>query len=198
MSRLAKLILLVLIVTAFVSVCFHVITFAHSGSTDANGGHYDKETGQYHYHHGYPAHQHIGGICPYNYDDKTNHNNDYDYKTSNSNSHSSNSYNPSYQRDDDYEEDHIIFWRVLLITTIMNVLFVLFFEIYLYNRKLPDWVMTIISLSFIGMYIGEIICLVISIIPTLISGIVVFGGYYYGIKKIVKYSRKKSSIEGNE
>ena len=37
----------------------------HSGRTDANGGHYDRSTGEYHYHHGYPAHQHENGICPY-------------------------------------------------------------------------------------------------------------------------------------
>lgn len=39
--------------------------FAHSGRTDANGGHYNRSTGEYHYHHGYPAHQHPGGVCPY-------------------------------------------------------------------------------------------------------------------------------------
>ncbi|MGI5897092.1 MAG: YHYH domain-containing protein [Oscillospiraceae bacterium] len=50
-------------------------TFAHSGRTDANGGHYDSSTGEYHYHHGYPAHQHENGQCPYNFDDKTNHGN---------------------------------------------------------------------------------------------------------------------------
>lgn len=47
---------------------------AHSGRTDANGGHYDNSTGGYHYHHGYPAHQHENGICPYDYDDKTGEN----------------------------------------------------------------------------------------------------------------------------
>ena len=31
---------------------------AHSGRTDSNGGHYDHSTGEYHYHHGYPAHDH--------------------------------------------------------------------------------------------------------------------------------------------
>ena len=34
------------------------IVFAHSGGTDANGGHYDHSSGEYHYHHGQPAHQH--------------------------------------------------------------------------------------------------------------------------------------------
>ena len=46
---------------------------AHPGKTDKNGGHYDYSTGEYHYHHGYPAHDHPNGICPYDYDDKTNH-----------------------------------------------------------------------------------------------------------------------------
>lgn len=44
---------------------------AHAGRTDANGGHWDRSTGEYHYHHGYPAHQHTDGICPYEYDDQT-------------------------------------------------------------------------------------------------------------------------------
>lgn len=44
---------------------------AHSGRTDASGGHTDRSTGEYHYHHGYPAHSHVGGVCPYNYVDKT-------------------------------------------------------------------------------------------------------------------------------
>ena len=39
--------------------------FAHSGGTDKNGGHYNRSTGEYHYHHGYPEHQHPGGVCPY-------------------------------------------------------------------------------------------------------------------------------------
>lgn len=47
------------------------IAFAHPGGTDANGGHYDRSTGEYHYHHGYEAHQHPNGICPYDYNDQT-------------------------------------------------------------------------------------------------------------------------------
>ena len=41
------------------------VASAHPGRTDANGGHWDQETGEYHYHHGYPAHQHNNGVCPY-------------------------------------------------------------------------------------------------------------------------------------
>lgn len=44
---------------------------AHSGRTDSKGGHYDHSTGDYHYHHGYPPHDHYGGECPYKTDNKT-------------------------------------------------------------------------------------------------------------------------------
>ena len=36
----------------------------HGGGTDANGGHYNRSTGEYHYHHGHRAHSHANG-CPY-------------------------------------------------------------------------------------------------------------------------------------
>lgn len=74
------------------SICALLITTvsAHGGRTDANGGHYDRSTGEYHYHHGYPAHQHPGGICPYSYDDQTDH------SSSSGSSYSSNNYNNSY------------------------------------------------------------------------------------------------------
>lgn len=44
---------------------------AHPGGTDASGGHHDRSGGSYHYHHGYSAHQHTGGVCPYDFDDRT-------------------------------------------------------------------------------------------------------------------------------
>lgn len=46
-------------------------SYAHSGGTDGMGGHYNRATGEYHYHHGYPAHSHTDDICPYEHDDKT-------------------------------------------------------------------------------------------------------------------------------
>lgn len=52
---------------------------AHKGRTDDYGGHYDGSAGEYHYHHGFDAHQHYDingdGIpdCPYDYEDRTNH-----------------------------------------------------------------------------------------------------------------------------
>ena len=56
----------------FVLSCVNM--FAHSGRTDSSGGHYNRSTGEYHYHHGYSAHQHPGGVCPYDYDDQTGRN----------------------------------------------------------------------------------------------------------------------------
>mgnify|MGYP000117353611 CR=1 FL=1 len=53
----ALLTLLLILCTAF--------SFSHPGRTDSKGGHYDRSNGSYHYHHGYPAHQHPGGVCPY-------------------------------------------------------------------------------------------------------------------------------------
>lgn len=44
---------------------------AHPGKSDYQGGHTDHSTGVYHYHHGYPAHFHTNGECPYDFKDKT-------------------------------------------------------------------------------------------------------------------------------
>lgn len=52
---------------------------AHPGRTDSNGGHTNHSTGEYHYHHGYPAHFHYdmdgdGNIdCPYDFVDNADH-----------------------------------------------------------------------------------------------------------------------------
>lgn len=61
-----KLCCLILILSLSLSP---TVSFGHSGRTDSNGGH-NSSTG-YHYHHGYPAHQHENGQCPYEFDDKT-------------------------------------------------------------------------------------------------------------------------------
>lgn len=44
---LKRIIIAVILVISFSCTCF-----AHPGKLDANGGHYDKETGEYHYHKG--------------------------------------------------------------------------------------------------------------------------------------------------
>ena len=50
---------------AVLPVLFMIQSSAHSGGTDANGWHYER--GEYHYHHGYPAHQHVDVECPYDF-----------------------------------------------------------------------------------------------------------------------------------
>lgn len=53
----------------FGSVAPTTLVDAHSGRTDAQGGHKDNKNvsglGSYHYHHGYSAHLHKNGKCPY-------------------------------------------------------------------------------------------------------------------------------------
>lgn len=54
-----------------------IVALAHPGRTDSKGGHTNKSTGEYHYHHGYSAHDHYdmdgdGNIdCPYDFKDNT-------------------------------------------------------------------------------------------------------------------------------
>ena len=59
--RKKKIILCIIIIV----IQFSNIVYSHSGRTDGNGGHYNRSTGEYHYHHGMSAHQHPNGICPY-------------------------------------------------------------------------------------------------------------------------------------
>lgn len=60
-----------IIIVFLCALVFSAAASAHSGRTDSQGGHYNRSTGEYHYHHGYPAHQHPNGVCPYNFNDKT-------------------------------------------------------------------------------------------------------------------------------
>lgn len=53
------------ILLIFTLICISTSVYAHPGNTDANGGHYDSYTGEYHYHHGFEAHYHDNGICPF-------------------------------------------------------------------------------------------------------------------------------------
>lgn len=55
------------------AICITSVALAHSGRTDGSGGHWNHSTGEYHYHHGKPAHGHINGVCPYDYEDTTSH-----------------------------------------------------------------------------------------------------------------------------
>ena len=73
MKRMTRLLIVMLLL-----LCFPVIVKAHPGRTDSRGGHTNHSTGEYHYHHGYSAHDHYdmdgdGNVdCPYDFKDKTN------------------------------------------------------------------------------------------------------------------------------
>ena len=63
-----KIISILLTITSIIAIGANA--YAHSGRTDANGGHKDNKNksglGSYHYHcGGHPAHLHTNGICPY-------------------------------------------------------------------------------------------------------------------------------------
>ena len=61
----------ILLIVAFLCVLAFP-SHAHRGSTDSLGGHYSNSYGGYHFHHGYTAHQHTNGICPYDKSGRTN------------------------------------------------------------------------------------------------------------------------------
>lgn len=70
-------------IAALLLACFLLAAlqvFAHPGGTNEDGGHYVGGTSEYHYHHGYPAHDHYDmdgdgdKDCPYDFDDKTGRN----------------------------------------------------------------------------------------------------------------------------
>lgn len=98
-------------VWAFVMVlALAVSAAAHGGRTDSSGGHYNRSTGEYHYHHGYSAHQHTDldgdGIldCPYDFKDMTDHSSGYSSSSSSSSS-SHKTQSVIVDVDDDEDED---------------------------------------------------------------------------------------------
>lgn len=94
-----KICIATLILACFLLAALQV--FAHPGGTDEDGGHYVGGTSEYHYHHGYPAHDHYDmdgdgdKDCPYNFDDKTGWNSGNSTTTKTTGSYSSSYTNPT-------------------------------------------------------------------------------------------------------
>ena len=90
---------------------FQFFASAHPGRTDSRGGHHDygnvSGLGDYHYHHGYPAHLHTDGVCPYDFDDKTGQN-----SGSSSSSHSES--DPAPSKEDEPEDSGLTVFLFLL------------------------------------------------------------------------------------
>lgn len=78
MKKIIAIISILVTLTATVAYTTLAVK-AHPGGTDGSGGHTNHSTGEYHYHHGYSAHDHYDmdgdGVvdCPYEFDDRTNH-----------------------------------------------------------------------------------------------------------------------------
>lgn len=110
MSKKRIQLFLCLLLTFFLSIP----TNAHSGKTDANGGHYDSSTGKYHYHHGYPAHMHYDmdgdgdRDCPYDFDDQTGTNSGSSSGSGGSGNYTPLSYSDGYAdgHEDGYDEGY--------------------------------------------------------------------------------------------
>lgn len=105
-----------LLILSLAVVLLHPLSvYAHSGDTDSSGGHYDRDTGSYHYHcGGHPAHQHTGGICPYRYSSA---------KPSGSSSGSSNSSTTINPNNDDSDTGIVIFCTIIFIVLCLYALY---------------------------------------------------------------------------
>lgn len=113
-----------LLIALLVTPC---LAMAHPGRTDGDGGHTDSSTGEYHYHHGYPAHDHYDmdgdgrKDCPYNFDDKTGYNSGSPSSSGNKTSSSTNG-NKTTQKPSTSapvkpattEEESLGFWDIVL------------------------------------------------------------------------------------
>ena len=73
-----KKIIAIFVIALMVTV-IPLVVKAHPGRTDGRGGHTNHSTGEYHYHHGYSAHDHYDmdgdgkKDCPYDFKDTTDH-----------------------------------------------------------------------------------------------------------------------------
>lgn len=110
---------MILVIVLLISVPFPV--FAHSGGTDEYGGHYVDGTNEYHYHHGYPAHDHVDGKCPYDFDDNVDHDRD------NSSDDSSSSTSTEHSDYNDSKKPRLTWWQILLAIVLNAVWIVPFF-----------------------------------------------------------------------
>ena len=136
-----------LILLTIFSFCLPV--HAHGGRTDGSGGHTDHSTGEYHYHHGYPAHDHYdidgdGTVdCPFDFIDRTGENSGISSKVTNSNGISSQSSSKasdpeptsgspskttSVQQEHEKEEKNVPTWVYLVFAAQFVISLALFFS----------------------------------------------------------------------
>ena len=117
---------ILLVISIFILLASVVLSVnAHRGNTDGAGGHTNHSTGEYHYHHGYSAHSHYDmdgdgdKDCPYDFDDRTDHNSD---KNSGSNTDVSNNRDDIVQHSSDYTYSYIALGFVMAFFIFVNCL----------------------------------------------------------------------------
>lgn len=128
----------VLLFVTLLCLAIPCLALAHPGRTDEDGGHTDHSTGEYHYHHGYPAHDHYdmdgdGDLdCPYNFVDRTGYNSG----SSSSSSSSSSSTRVVTQTETVYVDKWYIpdWWITLFVVT--AGLCIIFFFLFLHKRRM--------------------------------------------------------------
>lgn len=146
-----------------------ISVYAHPGRTDSNGGHNDSSTGEYHYHHGYSAHQHYDmdgdGIIDCPYDFKSNVNTS--QKTSTSSEQESNngitsdteSGNQENQKESTFSDFVNIFPAVVAI--IAFSLYFISYPLMLFNK---DWAALAVKLFIRTIIVGIPLWLILLII----------------------------------
>lgn len=130
MKKFVSVLLFILII---ITACANLAS-SHPGRTDSKGGHYNRSTGEYHYHHGMSAHQHPNGVCPYGISEATT-TRYYNSYSSNTNIYTTSKPHTSKYIEHSNKEDDII-------SIIFNYIIVGLFLVYIIVRfilKLSDW-----------------------------------------------------------
>lgn len=186
--------LICLAFVAFVVFLSLVTAFAHGGRTDGSGGHYDRSSGEYHYHHGHSAHQHPNGVCPYEEDEKTTNSN-YEYaKKPFDNSYSS-SKSKAKKSDDILNIELFVKcsdnykWKAIDVVHLVSVLVVCVTLWVLMRKEGNEYIVSIILSAIIGLCFSLSIdfsnCIQTSDIifegsfAIFISAILFFGNYFF-------------------
>lgn len=140
-------------VICIASLCISILTpiiSAHSGKTDASGGHYNDYTGEYHYHHGYSAHSHYDidgdGVidCPYDFKDKTSQNNFSSSAKNNTNDNITDSVGNNTNSAKNGESSSWAYWSIGGMSLVVCVMF---FIIRAKNKEMAERESEILSLT---------------------------------------------------
>lgn len=147
MNKQIKNILICSVSLILIFLVFNSLIFAHSGNTDSNGGHFDNSTGKYHYHHGYPAHQHIDGECPYDFEDKNNVN------------------STELKSNDYYNDPNTVFYIVTVVIVFFDlIIFTIFFK----KELLDSNKLLVIIIEYFKYFILFYLLFLMCSIPTVI------------------------------